>query len=136
MMRDLNLVCDSVLKSQEERFMKRTGICISIFILLFLTFAGALQAQPNNPKLDNLLQGKIAKAAPLETVRVIVQGGDPSTLSAKAQALGGVVLRRFNYLKAITVKMPLNVVTALAQNPNVTHISIDEVVRHMSIDGT
>src|SRR5207245_439725 len=101
-----------------------------LFVLSFLAlFASSVFGQ--NPKLDKKLNDKVNKGKGSEKVRVIIQRRTPASASEKSDITngGGKIRREFKRLRGQVADIPVSLLTKLASNPSILHISIDEPVK-------
>src|SRR5262245_5399224 len=100
------------------------------FIVLTLLLAGNLHAERN--KLDKFLQDKLRRHKQDETVHVIVQHYTPvgdSDVAVVEKKHHGQVTRWLDFIYALAADIPVDQLDKLSDEPNVSRISLDDLVR-------
>src|SRR5690242_16807797 len=111
--------------------MKRISVSILLMaaVTLGLDAQGRSQLSKTNSIFDYKLQTLLQTGKPSDKVRVIIQSRDLASLSGHLVKSDGKNIKHFLTFPGVAVELTLGHLAALGQDPAISAISFDELVR-------
>ena len=108
----------------------------AIIALLFVVLPATVHSGQGGDKLSREVEEKIHAAGPDDLLSVIIQTADEPTSAhfARLHGRGGVVKTRHESFHGYSARVPASQLAALADDPEVTHVSFDSLVKaHLDV---
>src|SRR5437867_3815699 len=108
----------------------------AILALLFVLLPATAHSAQGGDKLSREVEEKIHAAGPDDLLAVIIQTADEPTSAhfARLHGRGGVVKTRHESFHGYSARVPASQIAALANDPEVTHVSFDSPVKaHLDV---